>query len=75
MHSLQISEELGKCLAELAQRTGRSEKNYAEEAIARFLEDEEDYRSAMEVLAKNEPTIPWEEVKKQLGLSSDTLDN
>ena len=75
MHSLQISEELSKSLSDLACKTGISEKFYAEEAIARFLEDEEDYRLAMEVLSKNEPTIPWEDVKKQLGLNNADLDN
>ncbi len=71
MHTIQISEELGKGLAALAQKTGRSEKSYVEEALEQFLEDEEDYRMALEAIAEGGPNIPWEEAKKQLGLLGD----
>lgn len=71
MYSAQIPDDLAKRLADLVKRTGRSERFYVEKAIVQLLEDEEDYRLAMEAIAEGGEPIPFEEAKKKLGLSED----
>lgn len=71
MHSIQISEKLGVLISDLAHRTHRSKNFYIAQALERLLEDEEDYQLALEAIAEGGPNIPWEEARKQLGLSDD----
>ena len=72
---LHISDTLGNRLLDLAHKDGYSGKAWAENFLARFVEDREDYRCAVERLEKNKdkPTIPWEELR--LELSDDGLEN
>lgn len=71
MHSVEISEKLGKALSELAHRTHRSERSYLEPLVERLLEDEEDGRLAMESMKNPGPTISLEELNRRLGISLD----
>ena len=68
MYTVQISEELGKRLTDVAQKTHHPLSYYTERALAQLLEDAEDDHMALEAIAEGGPNIPWEEAKKQLGL-------
>lgn len=77
MLALRLDEETERRLAELAARTGRTKSFYAREAIKAQLEDLEDIYLADARMANFKPgdAIPLEEVKKQLGLNDDDLDD
>lgn len=69
--SAQVSDELYKSLNDVAKQLQRSSSYIIREAITSYIEemkeDIEDYNDAVEILARNEPTIPLEEVMKNLG--------
>ena len=66
-----IPDELNAALTEVAKATERSKSHIIFKAIQSYVselqEDIEDYNDAMEILARNEPTIPMEEVMRNLG--------
>ena len=71
MHvSARVSDALGNKLKEIAEKTGRTESYYIKLALAKVLEDYEDYSIAMAALENKDDAISWEEAKEQLGLSS-----
>lgn len=69
--SAQVSDELYKSLNDIAKQLRRSSSYIIREAITSYIEemkeDIEDYNDAVEILARNEPTTPLEEVMKNLG--------
>ena len=65
-----IGSEIDDALTELAHSTGRDKQSIAHEALIEWLEDQEDIRDALTVIAQGNPTIPLEEVKRDLGLAS-----
>lgn len=69
--SAQVSDELYKSLNDVAKQLQRSSSYIIREAITSYIEemkeDIEDYNDAVEISARNEPTIPLEEVMKKLG--------
>lgn len=68
--SAQVSDELYKSLNDVAKQLQRSSSYIIREAITSYIEemkeDIEDYNDAVEILARNEPTTPLEEVMKNL---------
>lgn len=68
--TLLIESDIDDELTAIAQSTGRDKGSIALEALTQWLEDQEDIRDAMAVIAKGEPTIPFEEAKRILGLAS-----
>ena len=66
-----IPDDLNAALIEVAKQTERSKSHIILKAIQNYVlelqEDIEDYNNAVEVLARNEPTIPLEEVMRKLG--------
>ena len=68
--SAQVSDELHKSLNDIAKQLQRSSSYIIREAITSYIEemkeDIEDYNDAVEILARNEPTTPLEEVMKNL---------
>lgn len=70
--SAQVSEELYKSLNDVAKQLQRSSSYIIREAITSYIEemkeDIEDYNDAVEILAKNEPTVSLEEIEKKYGL-------
>ena len=66
--SLRLPIELDKRIEELAQKTHRSKSYHIRRAIEKYLEDLEDYLTAMAVLEMKNTKTPWTEVKKELGL-------
>ena len=69
-----IPDELNAALTKVAKLTERSKSHIILKAIQQYVlelqEDIEDYNDAVEILARNEPTIPLEEVMKELGFES-----
>ncbi len=55
-------------LERVASATGHSKKTLPFEELAQWLEDQADFMSAKEVLARNEPTISIAPVRRELGL-------
>jgi RHH-type rel operon transcriptional repressor/antitoxin RelB len=68
--TLLIDSEIDDELTAIAQSTGRDKHSIAREALIEWLEDQEDIRDAMAVIAEGEPTIPFDEAKRILGLAS-----
>ena len=67
--TLLIDSAIDDELTELAQATGRDKLSIAREALTEWLEDQEDIRDAEAVIAEGNPSIPLEEVKRNLGLA------
>ena len=73
--SAQVSDELYKSLNDVAKQLQRSSSYIIREAITSYIEemkeDIEDYNTAVEVLAQNNPRVSWEEVQRNCGLLED----
>ena len=67
-----IPDDLNAALTKVAKQTERSKSHIILKAIQSYVlelqEDIEDYNDAIEILARNEPTIPLEEIEKKYGL-------
>lgn len=70
--SAQVSDELYKSLNDVAKQLQRSSSYIIREAITSYIEemkeDIDDYNDAVEILARNEPTISLEEIERKYGL-------
>ncbi len=67
--TLLIDRKIDDELTEIAQASGRDKVSVAREALVEWLEDREDIRDAEAVIAEGNPSIPLEEVKRNLGLA------
>jgi RHH-type rel operon transcriptional repressor/antitoxin RelB len=67
MLSVRLSGDIEERLNRLSHETKRSKSHYVEVALARFLEDQEDYLLALSRLEQKGPNISLEEAKRQLG--------
>lgn len=68
MFALRLPVELEQSLVLCAKELHKSKSELVQEALANYLEDIQDYISAKKVLARNEPTILHEDLKRELGL-------
>ena len=68
MH-IQISDELGKRLSELAQKSYCSTDSYVEQALLQVLEDEEDLAFALSRRHQKGPNTSLEELEQELNAS------
>jgi len=72
MLALRLPKDLERRLDKLAKKTGRTKSYYAKEAIARFLEDREDFLRGMSVLERldrgEESLVTLQELQKRFGL-------
>jgi len=68
MLAIRLPKDIEKRLEELAKKTNRTKTFYAREAILEYLDDLEDYYLAVSRIEENLPSIPLEEVERQLGL-------
>jgi len=66
---LLIDVETDDELTALAHAAGTDKASLARSALVQWLEDQEDIRDAEAVIAEGNPTIPLEEVKRNLGLA------
>jgi RHH-type rel operon transcriptional repressor/antitoxin RelB len=69
MLAVRLPEQLEHRLSKLADRTGRTKTYYIKKAVEEFLEDREDYLLAVAVLEQKNPSVPLDEVIKELGLA------
>lgn len=68
--TLLLDQDLDDELTALSESTGRDKASLAREALIEWLEDQEDIRDALKVIAEGNPTIPLEEVKRLLELEN-----
>ncbi len=68
MLTVRLSPKMEARLNKLAKRTGRPKAYYAKQAIAEFLDEQEDYLIALARLEDELPSIPLSKVVKRLGL-------
>ncbi|MGD0180263.1 MAG: ribbon-helix-helix domain-containing protein [Terriglobales bacterium] len=68
MLTVRLPPKLEARLDKLAKRTGRPKSYYAKQAIAEFLDEQEDYLIAVSRLEDELPSIPLSKVVKRLGL-------
>ncbi len=66
--AIEIPNEVHARLTELAEKTGRSPDEHVRQALLDYLEDQEDYRIAVERRQKGGRRIPLEELERELGL-------
>jgi RHH-type transcriptional regulator, rel operon repressor / antitoxin RelB len=66
--SFRVSPKIAGRLEVLSTKTGRTKSYYFKKALERFLEDEEDYLLAVARLEENNERIPYEKIRKELGL-------
>lgn len=64
MLAVRLSDKTEQRITHLAQRTGRSKSYYVRKAIELFLEDQEDYLSAISRLEEKNDCITLEELER-----------
>jgi len=68
MLTVRLSPKLEAKLNKLVRRTGRPKSYYARQALAEFLDEQEDYLIAVSRLENELPAVPLNKVIKRLGL-------
>lgn len=68
MIAVRLPKELEAQLERVANETHRSKSYYIRKALEHFLEDREDYLLAVARLEEKKPRIPYQEIRKELGL-------
>ena len=68
MFSIRLSKDIEDELISCAKELNRPKSKIVGEALALYLEDLKDYIKAKKILAKNEPTISHEDLKRDLGI-------
>jgi predicted DNA-binding protein len=68
MFSIRLPKHIEIELMECAKELDRPKSKIVNEALSLYLEDLKDYIKANKVLAKNEPTISHEDLKRELGI-------
>jgi len=68
MLAVRIPEKLENRLISLSEKKSRSKSYLVRKALENYIEDQEDYLDALEVLEEGEETIPYELIRKELGL-------
>lgn len=66
--NVRLPDVINEKLDNISKETGRSKSYYIKKCIEEFIEDREDYLLALARLEENNETIPFEEVRKNLGL-------
>ena len=68
MLTVRLPRKLEARLNKLSKRTRRTKSYYATKAISEFLDEQEDYLTAISRLEENRPPISLEEAVRKLGL-------
>lgn len=68
MLEIKLEADLDEAVARQARRERKSNASLVRTAVKKYLEDAEDYRDAMAVLKKKNPSVPIEEVEARLGM-------
>ena len=66
--AVRLPKELEAQLTKVAKETHRTKTYYVQKALEKYLEDRADYLMAVARLEENNPRIPYEQVRKELGL-------
>lgn len=69
MLAVRLPEDIEQRIEALAQQTGRTKSFYVREAIQEYLDDMEDYYLAETRRKQPQPSIPLDEVERELGLA------
>jgi len=67
--AVRVPEEVVKRLDRLARKTKRTRTYYVREAILEHIQDLEDYYLELSRQEDNQPTIPFDEMERRLGLA------
>jgi RHH-type rel operon transcriptional repressor/antitoxin RelB len=67
---VRLPDDLESKLEHLSKDTGRSKNYYMRRALEQFLESREDYLLAVARLEENNPRIPYEKIRTELGLDN-----
>ncbi len=68
MLGIRLDKDTEERLNVLCQKTGRTKSYYAKKAIREFIEDREDYLLAVARLEERNPSITFEQLRKELEL-------
>lgn len=68
MLAVRLPKDLEAQLEKVANETHRSKSYYIRKALSQFLEDREDYLLTVARLEENNPKIPFDNIRKELGL-------
>jgi RHH-type rel operon transcriptional repressor/antitoxin RelB len=68
MIAVRLPKELENQLERVAAETHRSKSYYIRKALEQYLEDHEDYLLAVARLEEKNPRVPYEKIRKELGL-------
>jgi hypothetical protein len=66
--TIPINDAIETDLRKFAKEQGKDPERVVRDLIVEWLEDQADIQAAERVIAEGNPTIPWEEVKRQLDL-------
>lgn len=67
--AVRVPEEVVKRLDRLARKTKRTRTYYVRQAILEHIQDLEDYYLALSRQEHSQPTIPFDEMERRLGLA------
>ena len=70
MIQVTVPEQMEIRLVSIAEHDGKSVLELTLSVLEDFLQHREDSLEADDIMARNEPLIPWSEARKQLGLDS-----
>lgn len=68
MFSIRLPESMEHDLINCAKTLNTTKSRIVNEALGLYLEDLKDYIKAKKIIAKNEPTISHENLKRELGI-------
>lgn len=68
MLEIKLEAELDEAVTRQARRERKSKASLVRTAVLKYLEDAEDYRDAMAILKKKNPSIALEDVEARLGM-------
>jgi predicted DNA-binding protein len=69
MLEVKLEADLEEAVARQARLERKSKASLVRSALRKYLEDAEDYRDALAVLKKKNPSVPLEEIEARLGLA------
>lgn len=69
MISIRLSPELEERLNYISKKTGRTKSFHVKKALDQYLEEQEDYLLAVESINDPRPFVPYEKIRKKLGLA------
>jgi Ribbon-helix-helix protein, copG family len=69
MLEVKLEADLAEAVARQARREKKSKASVVRSALMKYLEDAGDYRDAMAVLKKKNPSVPLEDIEARIGMA------